>query len=243
MVYVLPWDPRFNPNEIRTRSVPIWVGNVAQAREPASGPLSFLTAKHEQSRGAAVEHQSSGPIQNQLTKGDANQDAAMNVEGTGAEGFTSFDEAERANARPASRLEYDDQIRLSCVGGNRLDFAEGRKKVRNQDDHEDSLVLSTPLQGAADQHSKKPGSSQRSEGQAQTASKQGQKQRNDRGWLQNNPEVGIIGFQELKTGEVRAEWALRSIFREGRVIVDYARDDKGGAALVIHKDFTVKEMW
>ncbi|KAL3702325.1 hypothetical protein R1sor_020347 [Riccia sorocarpa] len=25
MVYVLPWDPRFNPNELRTRSVPIWV--------------------------------------------------------------------------------------------------------------------------------------------------------------------------------------------------------------------------
>ncbi|KAL3677966.1 hypothetical protein R1sor_020922 [Riccia sorocarpa] len=25
MVYNLPWDPRFNPNELRTRSVPIWV--------------------------------------------------------------------------------------------------------------------------------------------------------------------------------------------------------------------------
>ncbi|KAL3694743.1 hypothetical protein R1sor_008394 [Riccia sorocarpa] len=25
MVYVLPWDPSFNPNELRTRSVPIWV--------------------------------------------------------------------------------------------------------------------------------------------------------------------------------------------------------------------------
>ncbi|KAL3686351.1 hypothetical protein R1sor_008925 [Riccia sorocarpa] len=89
MVYVLPWDPRFNPNGLRTRAIPIWV-------ELLDVPPNCA------SYGLAME-----------------------------EKFTSFEEAERSLARPASKIDQDDLVRLSCVGGNRLAFAEGQKKFRN----------------------------------------------------------------------------------------------------------------
>ncbi|KAL3692032.1 hypothetical protein R1sor_005683 [Riccia sorocarpa] len=52
-----------------------------------------------------------------------------------------------------------------------------------------------------------------------------------RAWLKAQPEVKILGLQELKTTERRAEFDLRSIFNQGRKVIDYAQNGKGGAAL------------
>ncbi|KAL3679910.1 hypothetical protein R1sor_022866 [Riccia sorocarpa] len=46
------------------------------------------------------------------------------------EHYTNFEDAERANARPASLLDQDSSTRLSCINGDRLLCAEGRKKPR-----------------------------------------------------------------------------------------------------------------
>ncbi|KAL3686352.1 hypothetical protein R1sor_008926 [Riccia sorocarpa] len=52
-------------------------------------------------------------------------------------------------------------------------------------------------------------------------------------WLSKNPEVQIIGFRELKTGEVRAEAAPRSLYGIGTMVIDYTRNEKGGVAIVL----------
>ncbi|KAL3686356.1 hypothetical protein R1sor_008930 [Riccia sorocarpa] len=259
MVYVLPWDPRFNPNELRTRSVPIWVelpdvppncvsyglamlrklgvllyasknietqqsnllkgcvlmdiskplkeeklfrqedheemwqemdedlttlGKMAADNEATINgegtqqldPTAPLHHHHDQSRGAATgvppPQQNSGQQQNE----DNDQDELMKLEELGHKKFTTFDEAEKSNGRTASRLEHDDPIRLSCVGGNQLTFLEGRKKPRNLEDVGDGPNLSV-LHETPDQHSQKPGVSQRAEGQGQVVHKPNQKQK------------------------------------------------------------------
>ncbi|KAL3694435.1 hypothetical protein R1sor_008086 [Riccia sorocarpa] len=57
-----------------------------------------------------------------------------------------------------------------------------------------------------------------------------------RQWLRNYKDVKAIGLQEIKAGEFRAEAGLRSIMRESNVVVDYAQNDKGGAAIIVSKE-------
>ncbi|KAL3695631.1 hypothetical protein R1sor_009707 [Riccia sorocarpa] len=58
-----------------------------------------------------------------------------------------------------------------------------------------------------------------------------------RQWLKDKPNVGIIGFQELKATEFKAESGMRSIFSDGRAIIDFNESKgKGGAALRLKGD-------
>ncbi|KAL3688367.1 hypothetical protein R1sor_014676 [Riccia sorocarpa] len=124
------------------------------------------------------------------------------------------------NGRPASLAAQDDALRLSCASGNQLDFAKGRKKYQNQDEEEDmseEVALSAKLLGSRQQEA--------FEGINPWNINRGNDPDRIRAilqWLGKHKEVKAIGLQEIKTGEFRAELGLRSIFRDGRVVVDYA---------------------
>ncbi|KAL3679911.1 hypothetical protein R1sor_022867 [Riccia sorocarpa] len=60
-----------------------------------------------------------------------------------------------------------------------------------------------------------------------------------RQWLRRRTDLGIIAFQELKAKESQAEWNMRSIFPNGKVVIDYAVNEKGGAALVVAESHKV----
>ncbi|KAL3677332.1 hypothetical protein R1sor_027280 [Riccia sorocarpa] len=60
-----------------------------------------------------------------------------------------------------------------------------------------------------------------------------------RQWLRRRKDLGIIAFQELKAKQSQAEWNLRSIFTKGKVVIDYAGNERGGAAIVVSEDHQV----
>ncbi|KAL3691871.1 hypothetical protein R1sor_005522 [Riccia sorocarpa] len=92
----------------------------------------------------------------------------------GDENFTSFAEAEFSNVRSASKLNQDDQVRLSCVGGNRHTFAEGRKKFRNGEELEQDPGSPSNSHNSQDQHSRQSGINKKvQEGAVQSAGQKG----------------------------------------------------------------------
>ncbi|KAL3689704.1 hypothetical protein R1sor_016013 [Riccia sorocarpa] len=60
-----------------------------------------------------------------------------------------------------------------------------------------------------------------------------------RSWLKAHQDVKILGLQEIKTTEKKAELSLRSIYRNGHVVIDYASNNKGGAVLLVDSNFKV----
>ncbi|KAL3679387.1 hypothetical protein R1sor_022343 [Riccia sorocarpa] len=61
-------------------------------------------------------------------------------------------------------------------------------------------------------------------------------------WLkQTGKGVGILALQELKANEGASEFNLRRLIPNATCIVDYAQNDRGGAALLIHPRIQVEE--
>ncbi|KAL3677967.1 hypothetical protein R1sor_020923 [Riccia sorocarpa] len=60
-----------------------------------------------------------------------------------------------------------------------------------------------------------------------------------RQWLRKRKDLEILAFQELKAKEAQADWNLRSIYPNGRVVIDYAENERGGAAIVVSEAHTV----
>ncbi|KAL3701259.1 hypothetical protein R1sor_019281 [Riccia sorocarpa] len=60
-------------------------------------------------------------------------------------------------------------------------------------------------------------------------------------WLQHEGMgTKILAIQELRTREKQIEFNLKSIMRGATVVVDYAPNETGGAALVVHESLTFK---
>ncbi|KAL3702358.1 hypothetical protein R1sor_020380 [Riccia sorocarpa] len=312
MVYVLPWDPRFNPNELRTRSVPIWVElpdvppncaayGLAMLRtlgvlmyasrniethqsnllkgcalmditncpdnrkeeDPlqvgaGGGPRPGIQRQEvpgrrligpkrvdEMDAGEGEENpvevprpnSSANPVPGQgeganlpVPNGAAGISEGINDKDETGDQFMSFEEAEKSNGRSASRVNQDDPVRLSCVSGNRLEFSEGRKKSRNLDELEAGNKVETSKNSSGAESQRKGGN------EAQQSSRQDQSIRN---WVKGQGGVEILGLHETKAKEERAELGLRSIFPGGRVVIDYAQNERGGAAIVVSREMTV----
>ncbi|KAL3686834.1 hypothetical protein R1sor_013143 [Riccia sorocarpa] len=333
MVYVLPWDPGFNPNELRTRSVPIWVElsdvppNCAaygfamlrslgvlktdmvetfrrtgqrrkqpQKPRPAKRELGrnrwrqrkrakmekedFQTVhgkgkpafkdpsfciptvidnrfgvlqgeddgeeddimwqieeeEEQENRGVPgtldeeIEEEEKsqpghGADSNPLPRtgsqtGGLSKEGDVQMHEDNAENYTSFAEAERVNARPASSVEHEDKLHLSCASGNRLEFAEGRKKSRN---------LAGECEEGAEVCSARVWESRETKNRGLNNS-----------WSDTNQKVVQAKEQPcMSSKEHKAELALRRVFHAGRVVIDYAPNERVGAALVLSQDHEV----
>ncbi|KAL3686062.1 hypothetical protein R1sor_004084 [Riccia sorocarpa] len=141
---------------------------------PRSDEATYLRSVEEPALngselGGGTQYQSTvNSLHQQLHPGQAQMDNLQGEEGTQegndvqmqletAENFTTFEEAERINMRPASSVDHEDNQRLSCASENMLNFAEGREKFRNRAGEEADRDKANSDPGPGESFTKKTG--------------------------------------------------------------------------------------